>query len=275
MFDRDITFRRYLTVTLFVFLLSPLHIMAAEAPDTADVRNHVIAVVNGKELTLEDFNAFISTRIGERQTSLNAQQINALFSEYINRELVYQDAVKKGWDEAPEVVSAVENHRRNIVARYAFNQLLQNPVAQDEIEKAYRELKPVREYRLSHILTPDESTAREVIGALGAGKPFADLAREKSIDSTAAQGGEIGWISADQLSPALRDAAASLRPGGYAREPVKTEFGWHVLRLDESRIVPVPPIEEVRDDLRRQLANRNIARYISELREAGKIEIRQ
>lgn len=77
MFDRDITFRRYLTVTLFVFLLSPLHIMAAEAPDTADVRNHVIAVVNGKELTLEDFNAFISTRIGERQTSLNAQQINA------------------------------------------------------------------------------------------------------------------------------------------------------------------------------------------------------
>jgi peptidyl-prolyl cis-trans isomerase C len=275
MFDRDITFRRYLTVTLFVFLLSPLHIMAAEAPDTADVRNHVIAVVNGKELTLEDFNAFISTRIGERQTSLNAQQINALFSEYINRELVYQDAVKKGWDEAPEVVSAVENHRRNIVARYAFNQLLQNPVAQDEIEKAYRELKPVREYRLSHILTPDESTAREVIGALGAGKPFADLAREKSIDSTAAQGGEIGWISADHLSPALRDAAASLRPGGYAREPVKTEFGWHVLRLDESRIVPVPPIEEVRDDLRRQLANRNIARYISELREAGKIEIRQ
>lgn len=275
MFDRDITFRRYLTVTLLVFLLSPLHIMAAEAPDTADVRNHVIAVVNGKELTLEDFNAFISTRIGERQTSLNAQQINALFSEYINRELVYQDAVKKGWDEAPEVVSAVENHRRNIVARYAFNQLLQNPVAQDEIEKAYRELKPVREYRLSHILTPDESTAREVIGALGAGKPFADLAREKSIDSTAAQGGEIGWISADQLSPALRDAAASLRPGGYAREPVKTEFGWHVLRLDESRIVPVPPIEEVRDDLRRQLANRNIARYISELREAGKIEIRQ
>jgi peptidyl-prolyl cis-trans isomerase C len=188
---------------------------------------------------------------------------------------VYQDAVKKGWDEAPDVVSAVENHRRNIVARYAFNQLLQTPVPQEEIEKAYRELKPVREYRLSHILTPDENTAREVIAALGAGKPFAELAREKSVDSTAAQGGEIGWISADQLSPALRDAAASLRPGGYAKEPVKSEFGWHVLRLEETRIVPVPPIEEVRDDLQRQLANRNIARYISQLREAGKIEVRQ
>lgn len=274
MFDRDIMLRRYLFAVLVIFLTSPFPAMAAGA-NADEPGERVIAVVNGKELTLGDFNAFVSTRIGERQVNLNQQQMNTLFSEYINRELVFQDAVKKGWDEAPEVISAVENHRRNIVARYAFSQLLQTPVAQDEIEKAYRELKPVREYRLSHILTADEDAAREVIKTLGAGKPFAELAREKSIDSTAAQGGEIGWISADQLSPALRESAAGLRPGSYAKEPVRSDFGWHVLRLEETRIVPVPPLEEVRDDLQRQLANRSIARYISELREEGRIEIRQ
>jgi peptidyl-prolyl cis-trans isomerase C len=274
MFERDITFRRYLTALLLVFVLLPLQAIATGA-STGEPGDRVIAVVNGKELTLGDFNAFVSTRIGERQVNLNQQQMNALFSEYINRELVYQDAMDKGWDDAPEVVSAVENHRRNIVARYAFSQLLQTPIARDELEKAYRELKPVREYRLSHILTAEEGTAREVIGALGSGKPFGDLAREKSIDSTAAQGGEIGWISAEQLSPALREAAAGLRPGSHGKEPVRTEFGWHVLRLDETRIVPVPPLEEVQDDLRRQLSNRSITRYISELREEGKIEIRQ
>lgn len=275
MFDCDITFRRQLAAALLLFTFLPLHATLAADATEEDPGSRVIAVVNDKELTLSDFNAFVSTRIGERQVNLSQKQMNTLFSEFVNRELVYQDAVGKGWDDAPDVVSAMENHRRNIVARYAFGQLLQTPIPQENIEKAYRELKPAREYKISHILTADEDTAREVLTALGEGKSFSELARDKSIDSTAAQGGEIGWIGADQLSPPLREAASSLRAGSHSKEPVRTEFGWHVLRLAETRIVPVPPLEEVQDELRRQLYNQSIASYISELRKEGKIEIKQ
>lgn len=275
MFDRDITFRRQLAVVLLFFTFIPLHAALAADAAEADPGSRVIAVVNGEELTLSDFNAFVSTRIGERQVNLSQKQMSTLFSEFVNRELVYQDAVDKGWDGAPDVVNAMENHRRNIVARYAFGQLLQTPIPRENVEKAYRELKPAREYKISHILTTDEDTAREVLTALGEGKSFSELARERSIDSTAAQGGDIGWIGADQLSPPLREAAGSLRAGSYGKEPVRTEFGWHVLRLDETRIVPVPPLEEVQDELRRQLYNQSIASYISELRNKGNIEVKQ
>lgn len=275
MFDCDITFRRQLAAVLLLFTFLPFQTAFAAEATEEDPGSRVIAVVNGKNLTLSDFNAFVSTRIGERQVNLNQKQMNTLFSEFINRELVYQDAVGKGWDDAPDVVSAMDNHRRNIVARYAFGQLLQTPIPQEDIEKAYRELKPAREYRISHILTADEKAAREVLAALAEGESFSELAKDRSIDSTASQGSEIGWIGADQLAPPLREAAGSLRAGSYGKEPVRTEFGWHVLRLDETRIVPVPPLEEVQDELRRQLYNRSIASYISDLRNKGNIEVKQ
>lgn len=256
-------------------LLLPAHSFAAAAAE-GNPGATVIAVVNGKDLTQADFISFVNTRVGEqgRQVNLNQQQMNMLFSEYINRELVYQDAVSKGWDRAPEVASAVDNHRRNIIARYAFSQLLNTPISDEELEKAYKKLKPVREFKAKHILVGSEPEAQQVITALDGGKSFEELAKTTSIDATAEQGGEIGWVSAEQMTPPLRDAVVSIKKGSYNRQPIRTEFGWHVLRVDDTRIIPTPPYEEVKDDLRRQMYNESIAQYIDELRKAGKVEVK-
>jgi peptidyl-prolyl cis-trans isomerase C len=258
-----------------IALLCSMPVHAAATAPAAPGPDTVVAVVNGRNLTLAEFNSFVSTRIGEqqRQTGLNQRQTNMLFTEFINRELVYQDAVKRGWDKMPEVETAVDNHRRDVVARYALREQLNQPVSEAELEKAYRELKPVREFKARHILVRSEPEAQQVVAALDGGKAFEAVAKESSIDASAAQGGEIGWIAAEQLSPPLRAAVTDLKKGGHSK-PVQTEFGWHVLRVDDTRIVPTPPFAELKDNLRRKIHGENIDRYVGTLREAAKVEVR-
>lgn len=255
-----------LSVSVPSFAAAP----AENAPSTT-----VLAVVNGTNLTQADFISFINTRVGEqsRQVNLNQQQMNMLFSEYINRELVYQNAIDKGWDKAPEVVNAIDNHRRNIIARHAFSRLLGEPIAEEDLEKAYKKLRPAREYKTRHILVGSEAEANAVIAALNNGASFETVAKEKSADPSAEQGGDIGWIAAEQLMPTLREALTTLKKGSYS-QPIHSDFGWHILRVDDNRIIPVPAYSEVKDDLYRQMQNERIAEYIGELRKASNIEIK-
>lgn len=263
---------------LSLLAFSQVHAAGAgqPAPQGANAGpNTVIAVVNGRELTFSDFNAFVNTRLGaqQRQGGLNPKQTNALFSEYINRELVYQDAVKHGWDKVPEVTIAIDNHRRNLIAQYALAQQVNVPIPEAELEKAYRELKPIREFKARHILVRTEPEAKQVIAALDGGKSFEAVAKESSIDASAEQGGEIGWVAAEQISPPLRNAIVDLKKGSHS-QPVQTEFGWHVLRVDDTRIVPTPPYAEVKDDLRRRFQNENVGKYLGELRQSAQIDIK-
>jgi peptidyl-prolyl cis-trans isomerase C len=248
-------------------------------PGAAAERAQVIAVVNGVELTQADFIAFVNTRIGEqaRHVKLNQQQLSILLSEYINRELIYQDAVKQGIENAPEVATAIANQRRNIIASFAVRQLVEQPIPNEELERVYKQLmaKPTREYRARHILLGSEQRARELISALEKGEAFDRLAKENSMDATAEQGGELGWVSSEQMAEPLRAAMADMRKGSWSRSPVKSDFGWHILRVEDTRIIPPPPFEEVKDELVRRLHNRNISEHIAKLRNSSEIEIRQ
>lgn len=247
--------------------------LASAAAGASDPGARVIATVNGTELTQADFQTFVAGRAGDVQ--LSPQQIEMLFNEYINRELLYQDAVSKGWDEDPNVEKAIDNARRNIVSGHAVRQMLSEPIPDSELEAAYKELRPVREFKTSHILVRSEEEAREVIGRLEGGASFEQLARSSSVDASAEQGGEIGWISAEQMTvPALREAITGMAKGSHSKQPIRTDFGWHILRVDDTRIVPTPPFAEVRDELRRRLHNQRIREYLSELRREGEIEVR-
>lgn len=240
--------------------------------------SRVIVIVNGVELTQADFISFVNTRIGEQPGSLrlNQQQLSILLAEYINRELIYQDALKQGWDKVPEITTAIDNQRRNIIASHVVRQIIEQPISDEELEKAYRKLmaKPVREFRARHILVGTEQRAKEVINALERGEAFEAMARENSMDATAEKGGELGWLSSEQMAEPLRNAMVDLRKGAWSRSPVQSDFGWHILRLEDTRIIPPPPFEEVRDELLRRLHNRHISEYISELRNSSEIEIK-
>lgn len=251
----------------------------AETESTDATGSRVIAVINGRNVTSADFGTFVSTRIGQNVSpaNLNQQQLNILQDEFINRELVYQDAVAKGVDRHPEVVIAIENQRHNIIAGYALRQVVSAPLPDRALQDAYKALasKPVKEYRARHIMVKTEAEAGDLIKSLKQGGDFAALAREKSLDPTAQNGGELGWLPVDQIAQPIRDALGALRTGSFSATPVQTQFGWHVLKLEETRILPPPDFEAVKDELSQHLRNENIAKYITSLRQNSKIEIRK
>lgn len=252
---------------------------AETAPAAANGAPKIIAVINGQNVTNIDFVSFVNTRIGQNMNpaSLNQQQLNALLGEYINRELVYQDAVAKGLDKNPEVAAAIENQRHNIIAGYALRQLVSAPLPDKALQDAYKNLasKPVKEFRASHILVKTEAEAQNLINSLRQGSDFAALARENSVDASAQNGGQLGWLAVDQIVQPVRDALGSLKTGSYSATPVQSQFGWHILKLDETRIIPPPSFEEARERLSRQLHNEDVSKYVGQLRQNGKVEIKR
>ncbi|MFQ5487004.1 MAG: peptidyl-prolyl cis-trans isomerase [Gammaproteobacteria bacterium] len=248
--------------------------LAVEAP-----KSDVIAVINGKALTKSDFRTFVNIRTGNRlqKGGLSQEQLQILLAEYINRELIYQEALQKGYDKIPEVATVIDNHRRNILASFSAQQIINHPISDEELRQAYNKYlaHPTLEYKTRHILVNSEDEARAIIKQLDQGADFAELAKARSIDASAKQGGSLDWFSNQDLIPPYRNAVAALKPGSYTKTPVQTKFGWHVILLEATREVPPPPFEAAKEKIRSLLQNEMLARHIETLRKQSKIEILQ
>ncbi len=271
---------------LLAGILAVASIQAAadeQRPETTGAREQktsdIIAIVNGQPLTKDDFRTFINIRTGNRpqRSPLNQEQLNRLLSEYINRELIYQEAVEKGYDKIPEVATVIDNHRRNILASFSAQQIVNQPMSEEELRRAYEKYlaRPTLEYKTRHILVSSEDEAREIIRQLNEGADFAQLAKARSIDASAKDGGSLSWFSGEELIPPFRNAVSRLKPGDYTKEPVRTRFGWHVIKLEATRELPPPPFESAKDKARNLVQSERLARHIEALRKKSKIEIAQ
>jgi len=259
-----------------LFLLATVLLTGAtiQTAGAANKKNSdLIANVNGTMLKKIDFSTFVSMRAGKHQ--ITKQQLQQLLAEYINRELIYQDALKKGYDKAPEVLVTLDNQRRNIVASYNVRSLVSKKFSEQDLRKIYQQKmsRPTQEYKASHILVKSEKEARDVIAQLKKGKDFATLARQKSLDSSSKNGGNLGWFSLPQMTPPFQKALKSLKAGNFSKEPLKSRYGWHIILLESTRKVPPPPFDTVKEKIRGQLQNEILARYLNKLRAAGKIKI--
>jgi len=252
-------------------LLAVIAVQTAGAADKKTV--DIIANVNGQKLTKIDFSIFASMRAGNRQ--LSQPQLQRLLAEYINRELIYQEALKRGYDKIPEVVATIDNQRRNVVAGYTVRKLVSQPLSEQDLRKVYQQQmsRPTREYKASHILVKSEKEAKNIIKLLNKGADFAQLAQQKSIDASSKNGGNLGWFAANQMIPPFQEAVKQLKPGSYSRKPFKSRYGWHIIRLASTREVPPPPFDTVKEKIRAQLQNEILARHLSGLRKNSKIKI--
>ena len=256
------------------------HVLAAQdKPQPAQTQSDVIAIVNGKPLTKNDFRTFINIRTGNRlqKGGLSQEQLQSLLVEYINRELIYQEALKKGYDRVPEVATVIDNHRRNILASYTAQQVINQPLSDEELRQAYEKYlaHPTVEYKTRHILVNSEKEALQVIHALDKGADFAQLAKKRSIDASAKNGGSLDWFSTQEVIPPFREALRKLKPGQYTRQPVHSRYGWHAILLENTREVPPPPFEAARDKARNLAQSERLARHIDALRKQSKIELVQ
>jgi len=245
----------------------------------AEETSNVIATVNGSQITNENFEIYGEKRVGvPTGDGFPDKKRKELIEELVNRELIYQDAVKEGLDKHEYVLLEIEEQIRNIVTRVRINKLLEdNPPSNTMKRSIYRAqiVDPAStEYKARHILSEAEDTAKAIIIELGKGADFATLATEKSIGPSAVDGGDLGWFAPNQMVKPFSDALEKLDPGQYTQRPVKTRFGWHVIKLDDARQVEPPTFESVEAQILKVAQNQVISNYLKKLRDAATIEVK-
>ena len=248
---------------------------AAYTSNTVAADNDIIATVNGTNITEWTLNRYASQR-GLPEEEPKGKQREALIEELINRELIYQNAVSIGADKTPAIKKEIEHQRINIVASSMLDRSSNRfEVSDAALKKEYENRRGElggQELKARHILLKTEADAKAVIDELNKGADFATLAGKKSTGPSAVNGGDLGWFASDQMVKPFSDAAAKLKKGSYTKTPVKTQFGWHVILLEDTRPVNPPKFEDIKEQIRVGLQNKLIEGYISDLRNTAKIE---
>lgn len=214
------------------------------------------------------------------QTGRDPQEPEAqlrLLNELVNNFMVANSPQGQALAAEPEVAAALEVARARLIAQtFIRSELDKAPVDEAQIQALYDAeygSQPRTEYKARHILLSTEAEAQEVIGALDGGADFAELAAQRSIGPSKTVGGDLGWFEADQMVEEFSAATAQLADGSYSKQPVKTQFGWHVILREGSRDTPPPSLESVKADLERQLQQQQVAKIVAEIRANAKIEV--
>ncbi len=236
-----------------------------------------IATVNGQPITQQAYDQFIKL-LGTQGAPDTPQLREQVKEEMINRLVMVQAAEKAGIAKQPDIQTELELARQGILVRALMADYLEkNPVtdqmAQAEYEKLKKEQGEVLEYNVRHILVEDEATANKLQKQLkDKSAKFEDLAKAQSKDpGSAAQGGSLGWTSADNYVAPFADAVKNTPKGQMTDKPVQTQFGWHVIEVVDARPITFPPFSEVRTQLEEMMRQQELVKYQQTLRSQAKI----
>jgi peptidyl-prolyl cis-trans isomerase C len=243
----------------------------AATPAQDVTRDTVVASVNGTDITLGQ------VLVAARQLPAQYQQLppDVLFSG-VTDQLIQQELLAQTVAEEPATLAlALANQRRSILSGEAINDVLATAVTEEAVQAAYdaqfANVEPATEWNASHILVATEEEARAVIDRINAGEEFAAVAQEVSTDTgSGSQGGELGWFGPGMMVPEFEQGVAGLEPGAIS-EPVQSQFGFHVIRLNETRPVEAPALDEVRGEIEAQLQQEAVEARILELESAGQV----
>jgi len=245
------------------------------APVPADPAE-VVANVNGKPITRQD--------VLDSATDLPPQyqaQIDKLFPQLLNRligiQLVEAKGREQGLADNPEVKRTVKQAEQDAISRIYIQKIVAEKVTDEAIQKIYDEdLKanpPQIEIRASHILVKTEDEAKEIIKQLEGGADFATLAKEKSIDKGSGEnGGDLNWFTKDTMVKEFSDAAFAMQRGDVSKVPVKSQFGWHIIKITDSRMQTPAPLEARKNDIRQALGQEAVHQEVQSLIGSAKVE---
>lgn len=256
----------YFPTRLTCLLLLAGFTLSAQAADPASVNGKPI-----KQVLVDTIAKDAVANGAKDDDNLRATIVNQL----INNELLVQEAQKSGLDKQPEFLARQELRSRELLANmFLQDYIKKNPIDEAAIKAEYEKFKAVigdKEYKASHILVKTEQEAKDVIAQLAKGADFAKLAKEKSLDSSRDKGGDLGWFSPATMVRPFGDAVAKLQKGLYTTVPVQTQFGWHVIKLEDTRPAQPPAYDKVKDELRANLQKQQIAKLLADLKAKAKI----
>ena len=249
-------------------MLSAPAVLAQDEP-TADM---VVATVNGTDITLGEL---LIARAGlpqEYQTLPDNVLLNGLIDQFVEQQLLAErlEAATRRME------YALNNQRRSLAASEVMAALVDEAVTEEAVQTAYEELvaatEPATEYNASHILVETEEEAAEIKSELDAGADFALLAQERSIGPSGPNGGELGWFGEGRMVAPFEAAVVALEAGQIS-DPVETQFGWHVVILNDKRDAGAPPLEMVRIQIENDLRNAAIGEAITALKESADLSL--
>jgi len=267
-------YRRLFGAALVLALAAtPMALVAQEAGAKEDA---VVARVDGEEIRQSDVMAMARNLPPQYQT-----QLKQLYPLLVQRLVDYKLAGKAGRaaglasDEMVKafVIKAEEQAIREFYLEREIEARVTDAAIQDAYEAHLTANAPAEEYHARHILLETEETGREVIALLDGGADFVELAKERSTGPSGPKGGDLGYFTADQMVPEFSQAAAALEPGQHSAEPTQTQFGWHVIKLEDRRSGAPASLEEIEPQLREKLARGALEAVLDALRDGAEIEI--
>ncbi|MEM7259539.1 MAG: peptidylprolyl isomerase [Pseudomonadota bacterium] len=222
----------------------------------------------------------IEIDVQTRQFQARGQQATQeqVTQELISLEIMRQEAVKRGLDQSPEMAAEMKIMEARVLANALLTEFTEGLDLSDEVLRTEYEkqiaMADAKEFSASHILVEDEAKAIEIIGELDGGADFAESAKKYSTGPSGPNGGDLGWFDAGTMVPEFSAAVAAMEPGQHSAAPVQTQFGYHVIKLNDTRSKEAAPFDSVKDQIRGMMMNNRVQEFIEGLRSGATIEIK-
>ncbi len=250
----------------------------AKSADTAATKTNseeILAIVNGTEIKRGTMDAVLEMA---KRSGMDGQiDPKALLDDLIMTELARQEAQKSGLGERDDVKEKVKGFTDKLILNTWMQEKASGlTISDDEIKAAYDKAvasMPKSEYKARHILVKTKEEAQAVIDELAKGKNFADLAKEKSGGPSGPQGGDLGWFSPASMVKPFAEAVEAMEVGTTSKTPVETQFGFHVINLEEKRDVKLPEMESLKPQLKQQLEREKMLAYMQDLRKGADVKV--
>jgi peptidyl-prolyl cis-trans isomerase C len=245
------------------------------APALAAEKGKAIATVNGQPISQTVFNAFTAEQ--QAQGTPDSPELkDAIKEELVRREILAQEAKKKGLDKNPNIQGQIELAKQAVLIRAFLSDYVKaHPISEAQLKAEYELIKTnlgSTEYKSRHVLVEKEEEAKAIIAKLDKGEKFSELAKQSKDPGSKDKGGDLGWSSPAAYVKPFGEALTKLKKGEYTKTPVKSDFGYHVIQLEDSRPATPPPFDQVKPQLQQRASQQQIENLVKELRSKAKVD---
>ena len=248
---------------------------AKAAPAAAPAASNKVATVNGVAIPKSRVDAIVKERAQQGMPD-NEEMRKAIRDELINREIIVQEANRRGLTKNADMQSQIDMARQAVVVRAFLQDFVKaHPVTDEVIKAEYEKVKGQmgsKEYKARHILVEKEAEAKDIVAKIKKGEKFEELAKVSMDPGSKDKGGDLDWNTPASYVKEFSDALTKLEKGKYTEVPVKSQFGFHVIQLDDVRDVKFPGLDEVKAGLQQRLQQQQLEKAVADLRAKAKVE---
>jgi peptidyl-prolyl cis-trans isomerase C len=248
----------------------------ASTANNAALGPGAVATVNGVQIPESVFRFYVMTALRKNADDLKPEERQAAIDDLVNVQLLAAEGEKSGLLAERTIAAQLELQRMQLAARAMATRIIeQNPATDADLQKVYDENLPRlagKQYKARHVLVPTKEEADEVITQLKGGKDFLTIAKEHADGPTGPNGGDLGWFTATSMVEPVAAAVQTMQVGAYSAEPVKSDYGYHVILLEDTRPGEAPTLDSVRNDLRNVVDRNRLQTHLKGLRDGAKIE---